>query len=61
MINDKRIDELKDEIKERDERIKSQANSIYEKDQQIRELEGQIGILERAILIAYDRLSKEGK
>ena len=58
MFNDKRIDELRNQIAERDDQIKRQAQIILDKNQEIKKLEAEIGIMERSILIAYDRLSR---
>ena len=61
MINDKRIDELKAEIEEQKSQLKRQAQIIVEKDKQIRELQAEQGIMERAVLIAYSKLTGGAK
>jgi len=54
MYRDKEVEGLNEQINE----LKAQNHS---KDLQIQQLNSEMVILERAILIAYDKLSKEGK
>jgi len=61
MINDKRIEDLKEVIEDQKEQLRRQAQMIIDKDQQIKELEAEIGIISRSHLIALGRLTKEGK
>lgn len=61
MINDKRIEELKETIEDQKEQLKRQAQMIIDKDQQIRELEAEIGIMARNQMITLSHLTKEGK
>lgn len=54
MMNDKRIEELQQRIQARDKVIAS----LHEK---IRKLEAENGILQRSVLIAYEKLSDRSK
>ena len=60
MINDKRIEELKETIEEQREQLKRQAQALIEKDAQIRKLEAEIGIFARNQMVLLDHMTQEG-
>lgn len=59
MINDKRIEELKETIEDQREQLKRQAQALIEKDAQIRKLEAEIGILARNQMVLLDHMTQE--
>lgn len=59
MINDKRIEELKETIEDQREQLKRQAQAILDKDAQIKKLEAEIGIFARNELVLLDHMTQE--
>lgn len=59
MINDKRIEELKETIEDQREQLKRQAQAILDKDAQIKKLEAEIGIFARNQMVLLDHMTQE--
>ena len=60
MINDKRIEELKETIEDQREQLKRQAQVILDKDAQIKKLEAEIGIFARNQMVLLDHMTQKG-
>lgn len=60
MINDKRIEELKETIEDQREQLKRQAQAILDKDAQIKKLEAEIGIFARNQMVLLDHMTQKG-
>ena len=60
MINDKRIEELKEIIEDQREQLKRQAQAILDKDAQIKKLEAEIGIFARNQMVLLDHMTQKG-
>ena len=59
MLNDKRIEELKEIIEDQREQLKRQAQAILDKDAQIKKLEAEIGIFARNQMVLLDHMTQE--